>query len=602
MPKKTPEYTRIEDYGLIGNLKTVALVSVEGSIDFMCYPAFDSPTVFAKLLDHKKGGSFAIYPQMDGYNTKQLYLPATAVLLTRFFSEEGIAEVTDYMPVDDQMNKSNAIVRQVKTVRGNITFQAKCAPAFEYANATHTCELRDDCVYFHADNEDGTVMRLIADVPLKIRQNAGYAEFTLEQGKTAYLVLECGKSQVESENPIEIYKKSTYQDTIDFWRNWSKKSTYKGRWNGTVNRSAITLKLLTSRELGSMVAAPTFSLPEVVGGGRNWDYRFMWIRDAAFTMYAFLRLGYTDEATAFLDWIHDRAEEDKLYLMYTIDGGHDMEEKELAHLSGYQNSKPVRIGNGAQGQYQLDIYGELIDTIYIYNKQHSAITFEFWETIVKQVEVVIRKWKTADHGIWEIRNTEKHFLHSRLMCWVAMDRAIKIGQHRSFPFPESEWKKVRDDIYTDIYENFWNEEIGAWVQYKGAKNVDASVLLMSLMHFISPHEPRWLSTLKVVEEQLGVDVLLYRYKNGEASFDGLEGEEGTFNMCSFWFIESLAKSGEVAKALDSFEKMIGYANHLGLFSEEIGHKAEHLGNFPQAFTHLALISAALEIDKQLDRQ
>jgi GH15 family glucan-1,4-alpha-glucosidase len=216
--------------------------------------------------------------------------------------------------------------------------------------------------------------------------------------------------------------------------------------------------------------------------------------------------------------------------------------------------------------------------------------------------VVTKKWKTADHGIWEIRNTEKHFLHSRLMCWVAMDRAIKIGQHRSFPFPESDWKKVRDNIYTDIYENFWNEEIGAWVQYKGAKNVDASVLLMSLMHFISPREPRWLSTLKVVEEQLGVDVLLYRYKNGEASFDGLEGEEGTFNMCSFWFIESLAKSGEVAKALDSFEKMIGYANHLGLFSEEIGHKAEHLGNFPQAFTHLALISAALEIDKQLDRQ
>lgn len=205
MPKKNPEYTRIEDYGLIGNLKTVALVSVEGSIDFMCYPAFDSPTVFAKLLDHKKGGSFAIYPQMDGYNTKQLYLPSTAVLLTRFFSEEGIAEVTDYMPVDDQMDKSNAIVRQVKTVRGNITFQAKCAPAFDYANATHTCELRDDCVYFHAENEDGTVMRLIADVPLQIRQNAGYAEFTLEQGKTAYLVLECGESQVENENPIEAY-------------------------------------------------------------------------------------------------------------------------------------------------------------------------------------------------------------------------------------------------------------------------------------------------------------------------------------------------------------------------------------------------------------
>lgn len=602
MPRKNPEHARIEDYGLIGNLKTVALVSVEGSIDFMCYPTFDSPTVFAKLLDNKTGGSFAIFPQMDGYNTKQLYLPATAVLLTRFFSEEGIAEVTDYMPINDRMDKSNAIVRQVKTVRGNITFQARCEPAFDYANASHTCALRDDCVYFNADNADGTVMRLIADVPLQIRKNTGYAEFTLEQGKTAYLVLECGKSQVDEENPIDAYKKDTYQDTVDFWRNWSKKSTYKGRWTGTVNRSAITLKLLTSSEQGSMVAAPTFSLPEVIGGERNWDYRFMWIRDAAFTMYAFLRLGYTDEATAFLQWIHDRCQDDKLYLMYTIDGGHDMEEEELAHLSGYQNSKPVRIGNGAQGQNQLDIYGELIDTIYIYNKQHSPITFEFWETIVEQVNVVIEKWDTADHGIWEIRNTEKHFLHSRLMCWVAMDRAIKIGQHRSFPFPENEWKQVRNDIYTDIYENFWNDKIGAWVQYKGGETVDASVLLMSLMHFISPYEPRWLSTLKVVEEQLGVDVLLYRYKNGDDSFDGLDGEEGTFNMCSFWYIESLAKSGEVAKALDSFEKMTGYSNHLGLFSEQIGHKAEHLGNFPQAFTHLALISAALEIDKQLERQ
>lgn len=602
MIKSQNESTRIEDYGLIGNLKTVALVSVDGSIDFMCYPSFDSPTVFAKLLDNKIGGSFSISPQMDGYNTKQLYLPATAVLLTRFFAEEGIAEVTDYMPVDENlMEKSNAIVRHVKTVRGKITFRVKCKPAFDYAGSSHTCELRDGAVYFIAENDDQTILRLIADIPLQIVEDAGFAEFTLEQGKTVYLVLECGKSQVENANPIDLYKKDTYNATINFWRGWSKKSTYKGRWSGIVNRSAITLKLLTSHDLGSMVAAPTFSLPEVIGGTRNWDYRYMWIRDAAFTMYAFLRLGYTDEATAFLQWIQDRCKDDKLFLMYTIDGGHDLNETELETLSGYKESKPVRIGNAAQDQYQIDIYGELIDTIYIYNKQRSAITYELWETIVEQVTEVIKKWPTADHGIWEIRNMKKEFLHSRLMCWVAMDRAIKIGQHRSFPFPESDWKTVRDKIYNDIYHNFWDEEIGAWVQYKGAKTVDASVLLMSLMHFISPHEPRWLSTLNVVEQQLGVDVLLYRYKNGTDQLDGLPGEEGTFNMCSFWHIESLAKSGQVSKALENFEKMTGYANHLGLFSEQIGHKAEHLGNFPQAFTHLALISAALEIDKQLDR-
>lgn len=595
------DYLRIEDYGLIGNLKTVALVSVDCSIDFMCYPSFDSPTIFAKLLDSKRGGHFRIMPQMENYNSKQLYLPATAILLTRFFSEDGIAEVTDYMPLsEDNMGKSTAIVREVKTVRGKITFRVYCDPSFDYAESGHTCELRDGAIYFQPDNKKGNSIRLIADVPLNIKDDAGYTEFTLEQGKSAKLVLECGEQEIQHENSISAYDNS-YDTTMEFWRNWSKKSTYKGRWTGTVNRSAITLKLLTSHEHGSMVAAPTFGLPEAVGGARNWDYRFLWIRDAAFTMYAFLRLGYTEEASAFLAWIHDRCEEDKLYLMYTIEGKHDLDEKELNNLEGYKKSQPVRIGNAAQDQYQLDIYGELIDTIYIYNKQHKPITFEFWNTIVKQVSEVIDKWDTADHGIWEIRNAEREFLHSRLMCWVAMDRAIKIGQQRSFPFPEHEWKGVRDAIYEDIYHNFWNEEVGAWVQYKGGSTVDASVLLMSLMHFISPQEPRWLSTLKVVEAQLGIDVLLYRYKNGDEQLDGLEGDEGTFNMCSFWFIESLAKSGEVSRALESFEKMIAYANHLGLFSEQIGHKAEHLGNFPQAFTHLALISAAIELDKQLDR-
>ena len=595
-------YHLIEDYGQIGNLKTVALVSMNGSIDFMCYPTFDSPSVFAKMLDSDKGGSFSVMPQFKEYKTKQLYLPDTAVLLTRFFSEEGIAELTDYMPLSEgYTNMSNAIVREVKTVRGNITFQVKCNPAFDYARAEHTCELKDNIVTFTADDEDQTPMRLMADVDLEVKDNAGYAEFTLKESEVAYLVFECGKEQNVTENPVDAYKENTKRTTIEYWRNWSKKSTYKGRWKEAVKRSAITLKLLISAEHGSMVAAPTFSLPETLQGERNWDYRYTWIRDAAFTMYAFLRLGYTDEATAFLRWIHDRCTDDKLYLMYAIDGSHNLEEKELSHMEGYKKSVPVRIGNGAQDQLQIDIYGELIDTIYIYNKQYSAITYEFWETIVKQIDMVIKHWRKADHGIWEIRNVEKEFLHSRLMCWVAMDRAIKIADHRSFPYPKEEWNKIRTEIYLDIYHNFWNEKVGAWVQYKGSDKVDASVLLMSLMHFISPHEPRWLSTMNVVERELGLDVLVYRYRNGIDQFDGLDGEEGTFNMCSFWFIEALAKSGQVTKALDSFEKMNGYANHLGLFAEQISHKAEHLGNFPQALTHLALISAALEIDKQLDR-
>ncbi|MBT1707758.1 glycoside hydrolase family 15 protein [Fulvivirgaceae bacterium PWU5] len=598
----TDSYLPIEHYGIIGNLKTVALVSLTGSIDFMSFPTFDSPTVFARLLDAQKGGSFSITPVMQDYHSKQLYLPGTAVLLTRFFSDEGIAELTDFMPiVQHQGENLCAIVRQVTAVRGDLTFRMECHPAFHYGQATANYSFTETGVFFRAEHDGGVVLRLLADVPLQLREGTGYTEFVVRESETVHIVLESvSEDETHVLHPIGYYINTLYDETINFWRHWISQSTYRGRWTEIVHRSAITLKLLTSYEHGSMVAAATFGLPETIGGVRNWDYRYTWIRDAAFTMYAFLRLGFTEEATAFLHWIHARTEEGKLYLMYTIDGRHELTERELPHLEGYKGSRPVRIGNGAQEQLQLDIYGELIDTIYIYNNQHHAITYEFWQCIVKQVECVIADWRKPDHSIWEVRSDKREFLHSRLMCWVAMDRAIKIADHRSFPYPHALWHAVRDEIYYDVFDGFWNPQVGAWVQYKGADQVDASVLLMPLTHFVSPDEPRWLATLKVVEKTLGMDVLLYRYKDSPA-VDGLTGEEGTFTLCSFWYIEALAKSGEVIRALDSFEKMLGYANHLGLFSEQINKNAAHLGNFPQAFTHLALISAALELDKQLDR-
>ena len=601
--KKAPPYLPIENYGIIGNMKTVALVSLDGNIDFMCFPDFDSPTVFASLLDKEDGGSFSVVPQFNSYKTKQLYIPGTAVLLTRFFSDDGISEVTDYMPIEKGDDKSIcAIVRKIKTVRGNVTYKVNCAPRFDYAKAEHKIEKKGNKeLIFTAVNDGDTMVRLIADFPLRFKEKDGYAEITLGQGEEAWVVLESiTKGETGKLRDIDFYKSSSYQETIQFWRHWINKSTYKGRWTDLVSRSAITLKLLTSASHGSMVAAPTFSLPESVGHDRNWDYRFTWIRDAAFTMYAFLRLGYWEEASAFLQWIHERSGDDVLHLMYAIDGSPVMEEKELKHMEGYMKSGPVRIGNAAKDQHQLDIYGELIDTIYLYNKNHTKINYEFWITVQKHIACVIDDWKKPDHGMWEFRNGKKHFLHTRLMCWVAMDRAIKIATDRSFPYPEQEWNKVRDAIYVDIYEEFWNEKLGAWVQYKGGEAVDASVLLMPLVHFITPDEPRWLSTLKVIEEKLSTDVLIYRYDNS-GDVDGITGEEGTFNMCSFWFIEVLAKNKEIDKALEYFEKMTGYANHLGLFGEQIGKRGEHLGNFPQAFTHLALISAALELDKQLDR-
>lgn len=601
--KKNNAYLPIEDYGIIGNMKTVALVSLAGTIDFMCFPDFDSPSIFASLLDKNDGGSFAVVPQFESFKTKQLYIPGTAILLTRFFSDDGISEVTDYMPVHGFGEGSScAIVRKIKTVRGKVDYKINCCPRFDYATAKHKIDkVGKYDLRFTAVEDGDSMVRLIADFPLKFEGQDGYAELTLNEGDEAWIILESLK-QGDTDNLKEIgfYKENTYQDTVDFWRKWIGQSTYKGRWTDLVSRSAITLKLLTSSTHGSMVAAPTFSVPEAIGGDRNWDYRFTWIRDAAFTMYAFLRLGFTEEAAKFLKWIHERSGDEVLHLMYAIDGSYVTEEETLANMEGYMGSAPVRIGNAAKDQLQVDIYGELIDTIYLYNKNHSKINYEFWLTVQKHIGCVIDNWKKPDHGIWEFRSGEKHFLHTRLMCWVAMDRAIKIAVDRSFPYPEEEWKAIRDEIYIDIYEGFWDKKLGAWVQHKGADAVDASVLLMPLMHFITPDEPRWLSTLKVIEETLSTDVLIYRYNN-KGDLDGLSGEEGTFNMCSFWFIEVLAKNKEVDKALEYFEKMTGYANHLGLFSEQIGKRGEHLGNFPQAFTHLALISAALELDKQLDR-
>ncbi|WP_293741320.1 glycoside hydrolase family 15 protein [uncultured Pedobacter sp.] len=590
----------IENYGVIGNLKTIALVSLNGSIDFLCAPKFDSPTVFASMLDSEKGGYFSVEPQLKNFTSKQLYLPGTAVLLTRFFAEQGIAELSDYMPVSKETDFPSAIVRQIKSIRGDITFKVFCVPAFGYMMSEHTVWHENDELVFFSETEKLT-LKLKADVPLHIKKGTGYAEFTLKESETAHIIMEIIQDDKVAAD-LAHYKAHGYRKTVDYWREWISQTSYQGRYDEIIKRSAITLKLLTSAEFGSVVAAPTFGLPETIGGNRNWDYRFTWIRDAAFTMYAFLRLGFFDEATAFIDWIFNLCQKIDLQLVYQIDGNTKIKEIEAGQFEGYRSSKPVRIGNEAASQLQIDIYGELIDTVYIYNKSHKPITYEFWKLIEKQVQCVIKQWKKPDHGIWEIRNEKKEFLHTRLMCWVAMDRAIKIAENRSFPYPEQEWHGIRSEIYKDIYHNFWNEKLGAWVQYKGATHVDASALLMPLTHFISPLEPRWLSTMKAIDKELLLDVLVYRYKNGMTKIDGLQGEEGTFNMCSFWFIEALAKSGELERAVENFEKMIGYSNHLFLFSEELGQKGEHLGNFPQAFTHLALISAAVELNKQLSRK
>jgi GH15 family glucan-1,4-alpha-glucosidase len=366
----------------------------------------------------------------------------------------------------------------------------------------------------------------------------------------------------------------------------------------------MTLKLLTSAKHGSLVAAPTFGLPEEIGGPRNWDYRYTWIRDASFTLYALIRLGYTAESAAFMSWIGDRCGElnpdGSLQIMYGIDGRHDLTEMTLDHLEGYRGSQPVRIGNGAHDQLQLDIYGELMDSIYLYDKYGQPISFELWRNLVRLLNWVCDNWRREDEGIWEVRGGRKEFLYSRLLCWVAIDRGVRLALKRSFPAPLGRWLEVRDEIYMEIQSKFWNEQIGAFVQHKGGDALDASALLMPLVKFISPVDPRWLSTLAAIEGRLLDDSLVYRYRVGHAADDGLQGGEGTFNMCSFWLVECLSRAGELDKARLYLEKMFGYANHLGLYGEELGLAGETLGNFPQAFTHLALISAATDLNRRLD--
>ena len=597
-------YAPIEDYGIIGDLHTVALVGKDGSIDFLCLPSFDSPSVFAALLDAERGGRFQIAPQLGEAARKQLYLPDTNVLLTRFLSNDGVAELSDFMPVEDTGQAHN-LVRRVKTVRGEVRFRMRCDPRFDYARATHSVERRSDreVVFIGRTGAGELVLRLCSSVAMQLADGAAVAEFTLSAEESASFVLEVVLPDEPSPGRQQDYESEAFKQTVNFWRRWIDRSTYRGRWRETVNRSALTLKLLTSQPHGSIVAAPTFGLPENIGGVRNWDYRYTWIRDSSFVLYGLMRLGYTGEAQAFMRWVMARVDElepdGSLQIMYGIDGRHALPEETLPHLEGYMGSRPVRVGNAAYTHLQLDIYGELMDAVYLYDKYGSPIPHDAWRNIVRLIDWVCAHWREKDEGIWEVRGGRREFLYSRVMCWVAIDRAIRLAGKRSFPAPLARWHDVRDTIYRDIYERFWDPARRVFVQAAGSTALDAASLLMPLIRFVSPTDPRWLSTLRAIEQDLVSDSLVYRYRLGDGYTDGLAGQEGTFSMCSFWYVECLSRMGDLHKARFLFEKMLGYANHLGLYGEELGPQAQHLGNFPQAFTHLALISAAFDLDRRL---
>ncbi len=591
----------IENYGVIGNMRSIALVGVNGSIDFLCYPNFDSPTVFAALLDDDRGGRFQIQPQLKEKRVRQLYLPDTNILLTRFLAEEGVAELTDYMPIGSDGEQPNEIIRTVAVIRGEVEFKVRCQPRFNYAMSGHSVNVQDRYAILSPASDTCPPLSLYSTVALRQQSQDVTAEFRLRAGEKATFIF--GGVRAQGEQPEMEFIERRFQETARFWRGWIAKSKYKGRWREMVNRSALMLKLLTSREHGSLIAAATFSLPEQIGGVRNWDYRFTWLRDATFTLYALIRLGFVEEAEAFIDWLKGRlsddAERGPLQVMYGVDGRQKLDELTLDHLQGYEHSRPVRIGNAAYQQLQLDIYGEMMDSIYLANKYGDPISNAGWQEVQRILEWLSKNWQRPDEGIWEVRGGAREFLHSRLMCWVAFDRALRLAQKRSLSAPFDAWLRTRDAIREDIFTNFWNDDLQSFVQSKGTKDLDASVLLMPLMRFISPVDPMWHSTMKAVEARLVEDTLVRRYETGPTPVDGLPGSEGSFTACSFWYIECLARGGELEKAQLLFEKLLGYANHLGLYSEQIGPSGQLLGNFPQAFTHLALISTATYLDRVL---
>ena len=605
-------YPPIESHGIIGNMRTAALVGLDGSIDWLCFPRFDSPSVFAALLDDEKGGFFRIAPVGEGVVHKQLYWPGTNVLITRFLSDDGVGEITDYMPVGRLAERDgyHRLVRRINVVRGTMKFRIECRPAFNYARDAHETKVSRNGAAFHSLNLS---LGLTASIPLRRDAKGVHAEVTLSEGETTRFVLSeiaadarCGAPLPEDE-AVELFK-----DTVDFWTAWLSQCTYRGRWREQVERSALALKLLTYEPTGAIIAAPTCSLPEGIGGERNWDYRYTWIRDAALTVYGLLRIGFTDESARFMDWIearcHELAPDGHLQIMYGIDGRHALTEETLDHLDGYRGSRPVRIGNGAYDQLQLDIDGELLDAVYLSNKYRSPVSYELWVELRRIVNWLCDNWQRRDAGIWEVRGGPQHFVYSKLMCWVAVDRALRLADKRSFPADREHWSRVRDEIFEEIMREGWDAQREAFVQHYGSDALDAANLMMPLVFFVSPTEPRMLKTLAATRRTpaaggLVSNSLVYRYPP-HSTVDGLTGEEGTFNICTFWLVEALTRAGYadpklLVDARLMYERMLGYANHLGLYAEETGPRGEALGNFPQAFTHLALISAAHNLDRAL---
>jgi GH15 family glucan-1,4-alpha-glucosidase len=607
-------YPNISDHGLIGDLQTAALVTTEGTIDFFCCPRFDSPSVFCSLLDAEKGGYFRVSPVADSYVTKQLYLPNTAMLITRFMTPDGVGEVLDFMPViEGKPTDRHRLVRYLRVARGTMTFRIEVQPRFDYGRASHTVEVTDAGAVFRTTGGMELTMHT-AGRPASAEdrgkvERAGdglLGTISMREGESGRgVVLESMGGPPQLIEPAELERLA--DDTAAYWKAWLRRSTYTGRWREMVTRSAMTLKLMTYEPTGAPVAASTLGLPEQAGGERNWDYRYTWIRDGSLSMHALANLGYLEEAARFGAWLRDRVVEaagrngtGPVKIMYRVDGSSDLTEETLDHFEGWRGSRPVRVGNGAADQLQLDIYGEAADAIMVGDQAGLPIAYEGWLALTKVVDWVADNWDQPDEGVWETRGGRKNFTYGRFQCWVALDRAIKLAQRHGRPANLAKWVAARDALYNQVMTRGWNDKVKAFTQHYDTEVLDSILLFMPIEDFISPTDPRWLSTLDGMDKELVSDSLVYRY-NPAASPDGLHGDEGTFSLCTFLYVDALARAGRLDDAVLTFEKMFTYGNHLGLFSEEIDSTGGQLGNFPQAFTHLALINSAITLNRELDK-
>ncbi|MCM0677620.1 glycoside hydrolase family 15 protein [Micromonospora phytophila] len=604
------DYPAVEDHGLIGDLQTAALVARDGTLDWFCAPRFDSPSLFAGLLDRQRGGYFKISPHGVDYVSKQLYLPGTPILITRFLSADGVGEVVDFMPLAGETpTDRHCIVRMVRVVRGEMTFRMDCQPRFNYGRDEHTVDFGLEGTVFRSREQTLTVNPvrhdgMFLDERDFKRDGRGVCVVgTLRQGFTGGLVLHTASPEPPRVvHPDEV--SAMFVETRDFWRRWLDRSRYTGRWREMVERSAMTLKLMTYAPTGALVAAPTAGLPERIGGARNWDYRYTWIRDASFSVHALLGLGFDEEARRYLHWINERVRDSEesgepIQIVYRVDGGRDLTEEPLDHLEGYRGSGPVRVGNDAAGQFQLDIYGETMNCMHLADSYGLRSSHDEWRNTVRMMDWLCEHWDQPEDGIWETRAGRRDFTYGRLMSWVAFDRAIRLARRHGRPGHLARWAAARDAAYDQIMSRGFHRGRGAFVQHYETDVLDASLLSMAAVGFVAPTDPMWQSTLRAMDADLVSDSLVYRYDPGAAP-DGLPGAEGTFTMCTFWYVQALAQSSRLDDARLAFEKMLTYSSQLGLYSEEIAPSGEQIGNFPQAFSHLSLISTATVLDEMLD--